>query len=195
MTTTALTPTLRTPLIDRLLPVPNVALRTIVQVVLGVILLAALAQVRVVIGPVPITGQTFGVLLLAAVYGRSLGALTIVAYLSAGLAGLGVFTGGVGGLAVLSGTTVGYLAGFVPAALVVGFLAQRGWDRSFRSTAAAMVLGNAIIYLGGVTWLLRFAPDLQTALAWGLWPFIAGDLIKLAFAAALVPAAWRLLRR
>lgn len=195
MTTTGLTPTLDAPLIDRLLPVPNAALRTLVQVTLGVALLAVLAQVRIVVGPVPITGQTFGVLLLAAVYGRSLGAITVVAYLAAGLAGLGLFTGGVGGLAVLSGTTVGYLAGFVPAALLVGFLAQRGWDRSFLGMAAAMAIGNAVIYVGGVAWLLRIAPDLATALAWGVWPFLAGDLIKLTLAAALVPAAWRAFRR
>jgi biotin transport system substrate-specific component len=197
MTTTGLTPALRPPLIDRLLPVPNAALRVAIQVALGVALLALLAQVRVVIGPVPITGQTFGVLLLAAAYGMSLGTLTMVAYLAVGTAGLGVFAGGGAGLATMTGSTGGYLVGFVLAALVVGALAQLGWDRSFAAMTAAMGVGTVIVYVSGVAWLTLsgIAPDLTTAMAWGVWPFVAGDVIKLLLAAATVPAAWRLLGR
>jgi biotin transport system substrate-specific component len=191
MTITGLVPALRTPLIDRLLPVPNAALRVAIQVALGVSVLALLAQVRVVIGPVPITGQTFGVLLLAAAYGMSLGTLTMAAYLAVGSAGLGVFTGGAGGVAAMTGVTGGYLVGFVLAALVVGALSQRGWDRSFAGMTAAMGVGTVIIYASGVTWLLRFAPDLPTALAWGVWPFVVGDVLKMMLAAALVPVVWR----
>jgi biotin transport system substrate-specific component len=193
--TTVAAPGLAVPLIDRLLPVPNALLRVTLQVAVGVVLLALLAQVRLAIGPVPITGQTFGVLLLAAVYGMSLGAITMVAYLTVGALGLGVFSGGAGGLAALSGTTAGYLVGFVAAALVVGYLAQRGWDRSFARTAAAMAIGTLIVYVFGVAWLTRFAPDLATAMAWGVWPFLAGDAIKVAAAAALVPTMWRWVRR
>jgi biotin transport system substrate-specific component len=196
MTTAGLTPTLRQPLIDRLLPVPNVAVRVTLQVALGVTLLALLAQVRLAIGPVPLTGQTFGVLLLAGAYGMSLGTLTMLAYLGVGSAGLGVFAGGAGGLATFSGTTAGYLVGFVLAALVVGLLAQRGWDRSFAAMAAAMGVGTVIVYLSGVTWLLvAFAPDLATALEWGVWPFVVGDVIKMLAAAALVPTVWRAFTR
>ncbi len=180
-----------TPLIERLVRVPHPALRLLVQLVLGVALLAALAQLRVVIGPVPITGQTLGVLLLAAVYGPLRGTAAVLAYLGVGAAGLGVFAGGAGGLAAMGGATAGYLVGFVLAAAVVGTLARRGWDRSHAGMAAAMALGSVVIYVCGVAWLTTLAPDLATALAWGVWPFLIGDALKLSLAVALVPALWR----
>lgn len=182
-------------LADRLVPLRSPVLRTAVQVVLGVAFLAALAQVRVQVGPVPITGQTLGVLLLGAAYGATLGLGTTLAYLVAGAAGFAVFSGGEAGLATLLGPTGGYLLGFPLAALLVGGLAVRGWDRRFASSAAAMVLGNVVIYACGLTWLSRFAPDLSTTLAWGLWPFLAGDALKIALAAGLLPVAWRMLGR
>lgn len=191
MTSRALHP----PLIHRLLPVRNDAVRTLLQVGVGVALLALLAQVRIEIGPVPITGQTFGVLLIGAAYGAGLGALTLTSYLIVGGLGLGVFTGGGSGWATLSGITAGYLFGFLLAAAVVGYLAQRGWDRSVGGTALAMLIGNVLIYVPGLLWMTRFAPDWPTTLQWGLIPFIPGDLIKLALAAALLPLAWRLLGR
>jgi biotin transport system substrate-specific component len=194
MSATTLTPQ-RAPLIDRLVPVPNATLRRVLQVALGVALLALLAQVRIVVGPVPITGQTFAVLLLAAAFGARLGVTSVLAYLLVGAAGVGVFSGGAGGLAVLTGTTAGYLVGFVVAAAVVGSLAERGWDRSFAGMAAAMGVGTVLIYVCGVAWLAQFAPDLPTALAWGVWPFVVGDVLKLLLAAALVPTAWRFLAR
>ncbi len=180
-----------TPLIERLVRVPHPALRLLLQLVLGVALLAALAQLRVVIGPVPITGQTLGVLLLAAVYGPLRGTAAVLAYLGVGAAGLGVFAGGAGGLAAMGGATAGYLVGFVLAAAVVGTLARRGWDRSHAGMAAAMALGSVVIYVCGVAWLTTLAPDLATALAWGVWPFLIGDALKLSLAVALVPALWR----
>jgi biotin transport system substrate-specific component len=194
MSATTLTPQ-RAPLIDRLVPVPNATLRRVLQVALGVALLALLAQVRIVVGPVPITGQTFAVLLLAAAFGARLGVTSVLAYLLVGAAGVGVFSGGAGGLAVLTGTTAGYLVGFVVAAAVVGSLAERGWDRSFAGMAAAMGVGTVLIYVCGVAWLAQFAPDLPTALAWGVWPFVVGDVLKLLLAAALVPTAWRFFAR
>ncbi|MDZ7799904.1 MAG: biotin transporter BioY [Trueperaceae bacterium] len=182
-------------LVDRLVPVRSPALRIAVQVVIGVAFLAALAQVRVQVGPVPITGQTLGVLLLGAAYGATLGLGTTLAYLLAGAAGLAVFSGGGAGLSTLLGPTGGYLLGFPLAALLVGALAARGWDRWIGSAALAMVAGNVVIYTFGLAWLSRFAPDLPTTLAWGLWPFLAGDAVKIVAAAGMLPLAWRLLGR
>ena len=188
-----MTPTLSQPLINRLVPVRNNALRVTVQVTVGVLLMALLSQVRLELGPVPLTGQTLGVLLIGAAYGFSLGGLTMLAYLVVGGLGLGVFSGGAAGWAVFTGATAGYLLGFPVAAAVVGFLAQRGFDRRVSTTALAMFIGNLIIYVPGLLWLKQLAPDWPTTLQWGLVPFIPGDLLKLLVAALLLPAAWKLL--
>lgn len=188
------TPTYR-PLAHRLVPLTHPWARTAVQLVLGVAFLAALAQVRVQVGPVPITGQTLGVLLLGGAFGTRLSAATVGAYLLAGGLGLAVFTGFESGWAYFAGATGGYLVGFLLAAPLVGWLAERGWDRRPLSTAGAMVLGNLVIYAFGVGWLLQLAPDPGTALQWGLWPFLPGDVLKVALAAGLLPGAWRLLGR
>ncbi len=180
-----MTRSLSRPLIDVLVPMRSQLLCVLLQVLAGVIFLALLAQFQVSIGPVPITGQTLGVLLLGAAYGVGLGTLTLIAYLITGGLGLGVFAGG----------TAGYLGGFVLAAAVVGYLAQCGWDRKFTTTALAMLVGNALIYLPGLLWLSRFAPDWTTTLQWGLVPFIPGDLVKLLLATGLLPIAWALLGR
>lgn len=183
------------PLIQRIVRIENDALRTSLQIVLGVAFLALLAQVRIEIGPVPITGQTLGVLLLGAAYGAGLGAATMAGYLLVGGLGLPVFTGFGAGFGTFTGATGGYLVGFFFAAVLVGWLASRGWDRTHGGTAAAMVLGNVVIYAFGLAWLSTIAPDLQTALAWGLAPFLIGDAVKIAIAVALLPWAWRLLGR
>lgn len=183
------------PLVDRLVRVRDRRLRVAIQVVAGVALLALLAQVRIEVGPVPVTGQTFGVLLIAAAYGMRLATMTTVAYLVVGGLGLGVFSGGGSGLGALTGTTAGYLVGFVAAAAAVGALAQRGWDRTVAGMAAAMAVGSVVIYGCGVLGLLRFVPDVGTALAVGVWPFVLGDVLKLSLAVVLVPAAWRVLGR
>lgn len=192
MTTSTPTSARFAPLITRLTPVRQPALRLGWQLAAGVALLALLAQLRIEIGPVPITGQTFGVLLLGAAYGALRGGATLGLYLALGGAGLPIFQGGTSGL---SGATAGYLIGFWMAAVLVGYLAQRGWDRRVASCALAMLLGNALIYLPGLLWLRSFAPDWSTTLQWGLWPFIPGDLVKLVLAALLLPGAWRLLGR
>lgn len=183
------------PLAHRLVPLRHPVLRTAVQIVAGVAFLALLAQVRVQVGPVPITGQTFGVLLLGAAYGVGLGAATMGAYLLAGGLGLAVFTDWGAGWATFAGPTGGYLIGFLVAAALVGWLAQRGWDRRPASAALAMLIGNLVIYAFGLAWLATLAPDLGTTLQWGLWPFLPGDAIKVLAAAAVLPAAWRLLGR
>lgn len=178
-------------LVHALVPLRHPGLRTLAQVALGVAFLAALAQLRIVIGPVPLTGQTLGVLLLAAAGGRRLGVATVVAYLGLGLAGLPLFAGGGAGLATLGGTTAGYLVGFVVAAALVGAIAERHGTQRALPVAGAMLLGTLAIYAFGVAWLMRFAPDLPTAVAWGLTPFVLGDALKIALATVLLPWATR----
>ncbi|MEM7735332.1 MAG: biotin transporter BioY [Deinococcota bacterium] len=182
------------PLIHYLLPLPE-RFRDVIHVGVGVLFLALLAQVRLELGAVPLTGQTLGVVLLAAAYGWRKGTLTMLVYLVVGASGLPVFAAGASGLAVLRGTTAGYLVGFVVAALLVGYLAERGWDKTIWLTACTMVLGNLVIYVFGLSWLRQFAPDWTTTLAWGLTPFLVGDGLKIAVAALLLPTAWRLLGR
>ena len=182
------------PLIERLIPIRQDALRIPLQLVLGVALMALLAQVRFEVGPVPITGATFGVLLIGAAYGLGLGSLTMILYLIAGGLGLNVFSGGAG-WSYLTGATAGYLFGYPLAAALVGYLAQRGWDKRFSTTALAMLLGNVIIYVPGLLWLSGLMPSTQATLQAGLIPFIPGDVLKLLLASSLLPTAWHLLGR
>lgn len=162
----------------------------------GVLFIAALAQVRFALPftPVPITGQTLAVLLIAAAYGRVLGAATTAAYAFVGALGAPVFAGGSAGLAVLQGPTGGYILGFVVAAFVVGALSERGWDRRVATTVLAMLIGNVLIYALGVAGLLRFMSPAD-ALLKGVLPFIVGDAIKIGLAAALLPVAWHWVHR
>jgi len=160
--------------------------------ILGTLLLALSAQLEIPLHPVPITGQTFGVLLIGAVLGSKRGALSVLAYLAAGAAGLPVFAGFGFGPAKFLGLTGGYLLGFVPAAFVVGLLCERGWDRRVWTTAMAMTLGTVLIYVPGILWLSRFMGWDQT-LQFGVVPFVPGDLLKVALAALALPPAHRLL--
>jgi len=187
---------LSTTLIQRLLPArrERSALQATLQVVVGVAFLAALAQVRLQLGPVPFTGQTLGVLLLGTAYGLGLGTLTTVAYVALGTLGLPLFTGWQGGLAHLMGPTGGYLIGFVLASALLGWLAEWGWDRSYRRTIAAMLLAELVIYLPGLLWLqIVLGTTLTQTLALGLVPFLIGDAIKMLLAVGLLPSAWRAL--
>ena len=153
----------------------------------GSIFLALVAQLSVPMIPVPITGQTFGILVLGLLYGSRLGALTVLAYLAEGAAGLPVFANGAGGVAVLVGPTAGYLWGFVVAAFAVGWLAERGWDRKVWMTAVAMLIGNIILYVPGLIWLrVALIPDWVATFQGGLIPFIPGDLLKLVLACCVV---------
>ncbi len=157
------------------------------------LLIALTAQIEIPLWPVPFTLQTLGVLLTGAVLGSRRGALSLALYLVEGAAGLPVFAGGAGGASYLLGATAGYLFGFVAAAWLVGALAERGWDRRLPLAALAMVLGNLVIYAFGVSGLLVMTPyDLPTAIAKGVLPFLLGDVIKIVFAAALLPASWKL---
>lgn len=165
-----------------------------VLVVLGSLLTAAAAQLTIPLpfSPVPITGQTFAVLLVGALLGSRAGAAAMLTYLAEGAAGLPVFAGGKGGLAVLVGPTGGYLFGFVAAAFAVGWLCERGWDRRVWTAALAMFIGNVVIYLFGLPWLAKFV-GVENVLAMGLLPFIPGDLFKLVLAALALPSGWKIL--
>ncbi len=169
----------------------------LVLVLGGSVLIALCTQVAVGY-PVPWTGQTFAVLLVGALLGSRRGALCVLTYLLEGLAGLPVFSHGRAGLAVFFGPTGGYLVGFVLAAYLVGCLAERGWDRRPATTALAMVLGNIALYSCGLAWLVclvhLFGRSLGNVLAIGLYPFLPGEIVKIALATALLPAGWKLIR-
>lgn len=156
--------------------------------------LSAYARIDLPLGPVPITGQTFAVLLVGAALGSRRGALAMVAYLAEGAVGLPVFAGGACCIPWLLGPTAGYLWSYPAAAWLVGWLAERGWDRRPHTAALAMLAGNALIYLVGLPWLGSFVGP-ERVLATGLIPFIPGDLLKLLLAAAALPAAWSLIGR
>lgn len=164
-------------------------------VVAGSALIAVTARIEIPLpfSPVPVTGQTFGVLLVAAALGR-LALPSVALYVVVGIAGMPVFSGGASGLARLSGPTGGYLVGFIVASLVVGALAERGWDRRLITAAAAMLAGEVVIYVFGLAWLSRFALPVGLLEA-GLTPFIVGDLYKLVLAAAALRATSRVVRR
>lgn len=137
--------------------------------------------------PVPITGQTFAVLLTGAALGARLGTASMLAYIAEGLIGLPVFAAAPGSF------SYGYLAGFVAAAFVVGWFADRGWTRDLPHTVVAMIAGEVAIYFFGLLWLAHLVPP-SLVLAYGLYPFLIGDAIKLAAATAVLPAGWRLSR-
>lgn len=167
----------------------------VVLVVLFSAFVALTAQVEIPLWPVPLTLQTLGVLFTGAVLGSRRGALALLLYLTEGALGLPVFAGGASGVGYMLGPTGGYLVGFVVAAGVVGWLAQRGWDRRLVWAAVAMVIGNVIIYVCGVAWLAVFLGDLWGALVKGMLLFVVGDLIKIAIAALTLPGGWKLARR
>ncbi len=145
------------------------------------------AQIRLPFTPVPITGQTFGVLLTGALLGPRLGAATVLLYLLEGGLGLPVYSSSA------SVSSYGYLAGFVFSAAVVGWLAERGWDRKPMTTALMMACGSVVTYACGAAWLSRFVGGIGPALALGVAPFLIGDVVKSGMAAALLPAGWHLL--
>ena len=167
-------------------------------VILGVLALAIAAKIKVPMWPVPITMGTFAVLTIGAAYGARLGLVTILAYMVVGAMGFDVFAGSSAetfGLTYMMGGTGGYLVGYVLATVALGVLAQRGWDRPVLWMALAMLIGNVLIYVPGLLWLGQLYGWDKPILAWGLTPFLIGDAIKLALAAAILPAAWALVGR
>jgi biotin transport system substrate-specific component len=180
---------------DRADGFPAVA-RAVVLVALGTALLALSAKINLPLPYVPMTLQTLVVLMIGAAYGWRLGTATVIAYLAEGAIGLPVFAGPVGGLAPLLGPTAGYLAGFVAAAFITGWLSERGWDRSVPRLFVAMGLGHIVILAAGFAWL-AFGMKLGVEKAWlvGIAPFVAASVIKNALGAALVPAIRHMLDR
>ena len=161
----------------------------------GSLLIALSSKIQVPFYPVPMTLQTMVVLLLGMAFGWRLAGATILVYLFEGALGLPVFAGtpekGLG-LAYMLGGTGGYLFGFIIAAAMCGWLAERGWGRNVITTAAAMLIGNTLIYVPGLLWLgIIFGWD-KPLLTWGLLPFLWGDLLKLALAATIMPLTWKL---
>jgi biotin transport system substrate-specific component len=168
-----------------------------VLVAVGVALIAASAQVSIPLPhtPVPLTGQTFGALLVGGAYGARRGFVTFGVYLVVGGLGYGVFAQHASGWDVLklSSATGGYLIGMLVAAGLVGGLADRGWDRKAWRSLPAMILGNVVIYAVGAAWLAH-ALDLDAVQTWnaGIKDFLVGDAIKIVLAAGLLPAGWKL---
>ncbi|NJN67884.1 MAG: biotin transporter BioY [Chloroflexaceae bacterium] len=160
----------------------------------GSLFVALCAKIRVPLPftPVPITAQTLGILLVGSLLGWRLGLLSMGLYLAMGVAGLPFFTGEGAGWSYLLGATGGYLLATPLAAALVGWLAERGWDRRVPTMALSMIFGNAIIYLLGVAWLAALI-GLQAAVVKGMLPFIVGDAFKIAIACVVLPGGWRLL--
>ena len=162
----------------------------------GFVALAAQVKISLSFTPVPITGQTFAVVLVGASLGALLGLASLGLYLFVGALGAPIYAEGQGGWDVLTGPTGGYIVGFCCAAALVGWMAQQRWDRRFNSAVAAMLTGNVVIYLFGLPWLAReIGTGLEGTLEAGLYPFVVGDLLKVYLAAALLPSAWKLVRR
>jgi len=168
--------------------------RRLVIAALGSLALWISAKVQIPFYPVPQTMQTFVVLMVGSLFGWRAGALTIAAYLLEGAVGLPVFAGtparGIG-LAYMMGPTGGYLAGYLAAATLCGWLAERGFTRTIPGTAASILLGTAVIYALGLLWLGTVVGWDKPVLAWGATPFLPGEVVKIALASALLPALWR----
>jgi|SRR5581483_10090027 len=195
MTVSSSAPTLRLALLPRAGLAADAAL-----VVAGAGLVSACAQISFHLGftPVPITLQTFAVVLVGAALGSARGTASLLLYVLVGLAGAPIYSEQKHGWEVVSGSTGGYLVGFVAAAALTGLLAERGWDRRVSSSVSAMLTGNVVIYLLGLLWLHHwlgahgYGNSWQTTLTDGLYPFVPGDLVKLYLAALALPGAWRL---
>lgn len=189
-------------LIEAVLPAEGTRLRIrqAAFVLLGIALLTICAKIKVPVpgSPVAIGLGTFAVLTIGAAYGPRLGLATILGYMIIGALGFDIFqssTAELNGIDYMMGGTGGYLVGYVLATLALGALARRGWDRRVGWMALAMLIGNVILYIPGLLWLGQLYGWDQPILAWGLWPFLIGDALKLALAALLLPAAWKIVGR
>jgi biotin transporter BioY len=162
----------------------------------GTVAIALAAQLKIVLPftPVPVSAQTFAVLLIGALFGAKRGIVTVMTYLSIGILGLPVFAAAPPGPGALVSPTAGYLAGFVFAAWVMGTLSEHGWDRRPWTAALAMALSSLAIFACGVLWLGRFV-GWDKVLQTGFFPFIPGDLLKIALATAILPAGWKMFRK
>ncbi len=169
-------------------------------VIAGIAFLAIAAKIKVPVpgSPVMMSMGTFAVLTVGAAYGARLGLVTMLGWMLVGLLGYDVFqssTADLNGIAYMMGGTGGYLVGYVLATLALGVLARAGWDRTAPKMAGAMLLGNVLIYVPGLIWLGMLYGWDKPILQWGLTPFLVGDAVKLALAALILPALWKLVGR
>ncbi len=196
----SLTLTNRTTIVDRFVPRSLVA--DIALVLSGAVLIWLSTYVVIPLGftPVPLTGQTFAVLLAASALGLNRGTLATLLYAVVGWFGAPVFASHTSAVFSFQSPTLGYVVGFIASSALVGWLAELGWDKNPALTVASFVLGNLAIYAFGVAWLANFFAvnnmphDLASVLNAGLIPFLAGDAIKIALAAGLLPSAWLLVK-
>ena len=185
-------------MIDTILPESaNIWIYKLALALVGTAFLMLSAKIQVPFYPVPMTMQTFVVLVIGMAFGWKLGGLTVLAYLLEGAVGLPVFAGtpikGIG-LVYMTGPTGGYLVGFLISAIAVGYLAKKGFDRSITKTLVAMVLGTLIIFTSGYIWLANLI-GVEKAFQFGVVPFVWGAIFKIGLAAALLPLFWNLNRR
>ena len=168
--------------------------RRAAAVLAGTAFLAAMAQITVPMYPVPMTMQTFAVMLIGAFCGWRLAGETVLAYIAEAAVGLPVLAGGASGIAKLVGPTGGYILGFVLGAALIGYLAERGWHRSLGGLVASLSLGHLLVFIPGVLWLASFFgfEGDKGAIVLGLTPFIVGSVVKTGLAAASVLAARQL---
>ena len=167
----------------------------------GVILMTLASQISIPWHPVPLTGGTFGVLLIGGLYGLRRAFLTLATFIGLGALGLGVFADWSGGWDTITGSTGGYIVGYLVAACIVGWFADHGASQDVMKMVGVMLIANATIYVFGVTWLANWTPPGATeAFGWdaayefGIQPFVPGDIVKLFFAACLLPGGWKLMR-
>ena len=184
-------------LINALVPsIQDSWLKKISLIFIGTLLLTLSAKIQVPFYPVPMTMQTFVILVIGMIFGWKLGSLTVLFYLIEGAIGLPVFAGtptkGIG-FAYMMGPTGGYLVGFLVAACTVGYLAEKGFDRSFLTTFIAMTIGTVLIFLCGYTWISMFF-GFEKAFLFGVLPFVWSELFKVALATAVLPLCWRYLK-
>ncbi|WP_131106117.1 biotin transporter BioY [Ornithinimicrobium sufpigmenti] len=182
-------------LADRLLPRRS-TLVDVAVVVTGAAVVALLAQASWRIGPVPITGQTLGVMLVGGALGMRRGAAALTTYLLAGLAGAPIFAGGMGGPAYVLAPSFGFIIGFIAAAAIAGWAAERAWDRNFLLAMAGFTLATVAPFVVGVPYLAAMLglTDLSAIAAVGITPFVVPGLIKAGIAAAIFPVAWQAIR-
>lgn len=196
----ALVPVRRPVLVDAILPRAG-AMTDVALVLAGAALVALLAQVTIPLPIVPITGQTLGVLVVGAALGARRGAAALTTYMLAGLAGLPVFAGFTGTIAAVATPSFGFILGFIPAAFLAGWFAERTWDRRPWLAMVGFVAASIVPFLVGVPYMayilnvvMGAGYDLGGIIAVGVTPFIAGGLVKAAIAAIVIPAAWRSVR-
>jgi len=178
--------------------IPRSIVTDVALVAGAALFVGVLAQINIHLSftPVPITGQTLGVLLAGSALGWKRGSLAMALYLALGLVGVPWYSNHTHGWSVASGTTGGYLVGFIVAAAVCGWLAAQGNDRKVLPAMGSMVVGNVIIYAFGVTWLAHVLHmSLAKAIPLGLTPFLLGDAVKVIIAALILPASWKMVDR